>query len=294
MQKISAFILLSALCGCMTNNTLRSESAAQVNVVRLREISLGMSEEEVFRVMRYPDRNEQIEHEESCYDIWFYITRSTAIDQRALMSRNLTPLIFKDGILVAKGYDYYHSLYRRSQEPQIEDRPTFKQQEKKPVEDKGLEKALEPTPSEIKKQKEKALQSPKKVETKPKTPAPIQQSIPKQPAQQPSKPAPSTDQPSSTRPSTLPQSQKVPPHPIQPQPKDQQGPLAPTEMHKQGVVSMCSRPSSVQNMRQPPPPPPKKKNSEDESQEEKEEDPSWDEQDQQMQEQQEEQNFDFW
>lgn len=111
------FVLaLFLFSGCMANQGLSTGTAAQVNIYRLSEICLGMSEEQVFQIMRYPTRNEQIDLQEGCYDIWFYITRSTVLDQRELKPHNLTPLIFKDGVLVGKGYDYYNHLLKKQAE----------------------------------------------------------------------------------------------------------------------------------------------------------------------------------
>lgn len=118
-----AFILflLLPLAGCLPNNGLGSGSAAQINIYRLHQICLGMSEEEVFQIMHYPEIDEQIFVKDACYDIWFYVTRTTALGQTGLRPHNLTPLIFKDGVLIEKGYDYY--LYLRKQAKKEESQP---------------------------------------------------------------------------------------------------------------------------------------------------------------------------
>ncbi len=145
----SLFVSLVLLSGCLANQGLGTASAAEVNIYRMSEICLGMTEEEVFRIMRYPTREEEILTEEACYDIWFYITRSTALDQSELRPHNLTPLIFKDGVLVGRGYDYYNKLKAKrkpsSEAVSMSSKPTQPPKKDQPP------KPEEPQPDEEKK-----------------------------------------------------------------------------------------------------------------------------------------------
>ncbi len=122
MRKSLFYASLLCLSGCLANQGLGTGSAAQINIYKMSQICLGMSEEQVFQIMRYPEIDEQIELSDACYDIWFYITRTTALGQSELMPHNLTPLIFKDGVLVARGYDYYNRL-RAKQKEEVQSQP---------------------------------------------------------------------------------------------------------------------------------------------------------------------------
>jgi hypothetical protein len=98
------FLLLTA---CLSNNTLETHAIAENNIYRLRQLCVGMSEDEVFVRMRAPVKEEQVVIENDQYDIWFYITKRTSLDQDHLMRRNLTPLIFKNERLIGSGYTLY-------------------------------------------------------------------------------------------------------------------------------------------------------------------------------------------
>lgn len=109
--------ILAFFCqGCLSNNTLGTESMAQINVPHLQELHIGMSEEQVFQIMRAPSETDRIVLDDDCYDVWFYVTRATGLDQSRFSSRNLTPVIFKNGVFVAIGHDYYKKIVLRSKE----------------------------------------------------------------------------------------------------------------------------------------------------------------------------------
>lgn len=118
--------LLLFLVGCLANDTLETASIARNNVYKLRRLNYGMSEEEVFLRMSAPAKEEQVVIDEDQYDIWFYITRRTALDQESLVHRNLTPVIFKNGSLLGMGYTLYDRIiYQASTPKKEEQRPDF-------------------------------------------------------------------------------------------------------------------------------------------------------------------------
>jgi outer membrane protein assembly factor BamE (lipoprotein component of BamABCDE complex) len=103
-----AFIISATLVfsGCVSNNILPSSSGANLNVSRMHELSVGMTQDQVFEIMRYPMKEDQITTAEGRYDIWYYLTKSTILGQNEEVERNLTPLVFKDGIFIGKGYSF--------------------------------------------------------------------------------------------------------------------------------------------------------------------------------------------
>ena len=131
------------LSGCQSNNVLMSSSSATVNVSKLHQLQVGMTQDEVYEIMRYPIKEDQITTQDGRYDIWYYLTKTTILGQSEEVARNLTPLVFKDGIFVGMGHDYYNWLVRKSKAPAAEIPPVREERE-----NIDLEKSLTPeTPS---------------------------------------------------------------------------------------------------------------------------------------------------
>ena len=152
-----------------------SKSIAHNNLDKISQLEIGMTQNEVYQIMRAPSNEDQLITGEGCYDIWFYITRSNALDPCHLVSRGLTPLVFKDGVFVGMGRQYYSQLIQKSKEPQLEPATPTKEEE----ENLELEKTLTPLkktpamtePVKVKKQEnlelEKTLTPPKKTPVAP-------------------------------------------------------------------------------------------------------------------------------
>jgi hypothetical protein len=134
------------LTGCLSNNVLMSESIAHHNVDRMSRLQIGMTQEEVYQIMHYPSREDQIETEDGCYNIWFYLTKSNILDQSQEVARNLTPLIFKEGVFIAMGRTYYNHLVQKSNQPQIPP-PAPKSLTPEEEENIPIEETLTPSPS---------------------------------------------------------------------------------------------------------------------------------------------------
>ena len=119
-----------------------SSSSANINVYKLHKLQIGMTQEDVYEVMRYPMKEDQITTQDGCcYDIWFYLTRATILGQSEEVPRNLTPLIFKDGIFVGMGYDYYNWVIQKTKiSKEKEEVPPVKNER----ENFELEKSLTP------------------------------------------------------------------------------------------------------------------------------------------------------
>ncbi|MBU6382929.1 MAG: DUF3192 domain-containing protein [Verrucomicrobia bacterium] len=104
------FWMISAIFagGCLASNALQYEAMSETNQYRLMRIREGMSEREVLQIMRAPYNYETFDVEGDIYDIWFYVTRTTVLDQTRMVPQNLTPLAFRNGILVGRGYQWYY------------------------------------------------------------------------------------------------------------------------------------------------------------------------------------------
>ena len=97
--------LLLLLSGCSSNGNiaLTTESVSENNVSNLSRISVGMSEAQVLKIMRHPYKQESFNRIEGEYDIWFYVTRATALGQSRLVQQNLTPLVFRNPVPLCFG-----------------------------------------------------------------------------------------------------------------------------------------------------------------------------------------------
>lgn len=267
MKRLAFFLLASGLfwTGCIGNDSLGTASTAQRNIENLARLSLGMTSDQVFQIMRQPYRNEVFDFGDNHYEVWFYVTNLTLLDQKKLTQANLTPLTFKNGVLQGKGYNYYEALVSQEENKTKDQKP--------PQEDEALEKVLTP-PAGSK-------------STKPVNPPPSQ------PSQ--AKPKPSTSSKAKESPKSGP---SQPPAPKQPTPT--QGPQQTTPSKTtppQGKVSMSKKPSSTE----PPPESPKdqttlpsKKSSKNPPPQEPENNVPLKKEDEQMIQQEQEENFNFW
>jgi len=158
-QLVFGYAIL-CLTGCLTNDSLETTTIANRNVSRLRQLCIGMSEEEVFVRMRTPEKIEQVVIGEDQYDFWFYITQGTCMEQRALMHRNLTPVTFKNDRLIGIGYTIYDRIIRMASTP--ESHPKEEDQE-----DHELEKTLKPKETPKKKAPSRVSLKEQKPEKKP-------------------------------------------------------------------------------------------------------------------------------
>lgn len=141
-MRILIFSCALFLSGCVSNNTLMSSSNATMNVTRLHQLELGMTQEEVYQIMRYPSREDQFSTNEGCYDVWFYVTKSTVFGQSEEVPRNLTPVVFKEGIVIGMGYEYYNWLVKKTKNP-----PTPPPPKTQEMENFEFERSLSPPSS---------------------------------------------------------------------------------------------------------------------------------------------------
>src|SRR5690242_15759272 len=103
---IAPFLIFLSGCLPNVNQSLSTGAAASNNVYNLSRVSVGMNEAQVLQIMRHAYSQKSFEYGGDAYDVWFYITRVSGLDQSRMVPQNLTPLIFKNGILLAWGFDY--------------------------------------------------------------------------------------------------------------------------------------------------------------------------------------------
>src|SRR5579872_5592875 len=108
------WLIVSGVClaGCVSNTGLQTDAVSETNRYRLSRVRKGMYEAQVLSVMRQPYNYETFQIGEDVYDVWFYVTNPTVLGQSRMVAQNLTPLSFKNGILVGTGYDYYYFITR--------------------------------------------------------------------------------------------------------------------------------------------------------------------------------------
>ncbi|HSX38042.1 MAG TPA: DUF3192 domain-containing protein, partial [Chlamydiales bacterium] len=121
VMRVSFFsLVLSVLVsGCMPNCSLSTAGAAEVNVANLARIHRGMTQVEVLKIMRQPYEDSVFRMDNDIYDVWFYVTAPTALGQSRMVPLNLTPLTFKNGVLIGWGYSYYNYLKKMQIEGEI-------------------------------------------------------------------------------------------------------------------------------------------------------------------------------
>jgi outer membrane protein assembly factor BamE (lipoprotein component of BamABCDE complex) len=291
-------VVLFLFSSCMTNQGLSTKTSSDENVFNLSKISVGMSQCEVLRWMRQPYRSEVFTFGDETYDVWFYITRPTVLGQSRMVPQNLTPLTFKNGLLIGWGFAYYHFLVNKEAAIENPKAPTGNKKE----EDEGLEKALQMPPS--------PQNPPRPVQPQNKTPPPAPKGVPKpmqpqkktaptQPLpppsksdqgkpkpQQPKAPSPQGGMPSSPQkltpirpeplsqpPTNTPPSLNIPPlkSPPSSTPEVKPAPPAPKPPAPQKPPSKTGGELSMSSSPQPPPkpktPPPKKPPVDDEDEE---------------------------
>lgn len=136
------------LVGCMANNSLEYDSVASNNLYHIARIRKGMSEGQVVRIMHKPYSYETFEVGEDVYDVWFYVTRTTGLDQTRMVPQNLTPLTFKNGILVGTGYYWYYYVMKEQTDQAAAEAGPVEPRKTQDQEDKEFEDALKPYPDQ--------------------------------------------------------------------------------------------------------------------------------------------------
>jgi outer membrane protein assembly factor BamE (lipoprotein component of BamABCDE complex) len=101
---------LSFLMVACSHSPVGSGVVSEQNNYNLSQVRVGMSQQQVASMMGRPYKTEIYETKETTYDIWFYITKKMNFGQTHVLPRNLTPLVFQQGILQGWGRDYYRHV----------------------------------------------------------------------------------------------------------------------------------------------------------------------------------------
>jgi len=145
-MRLAFFLLgLCMLYGCMPNECLSAAAAAETNVYHISLLKSGMNQVEVLKIMRHPYSDQVYYLDEDIFDVWFYVTGNVVLGQSRMMPMNLTPLVFKNGILIGWGNGYYNMLKSRELEAErakLLPPPKAPVQENE-IENKELERSLE-------------------------------------------------------------------------------------------------------------------------------------------------------
>ena len=99
-MKITKIICAALLLGSMAGGCAWQEAAE--NLERSAALRIGMTKDDVLRIMGEPERNEIY----STPDVWFYYVRPVWIDGLATEDECM-PLVFRDGKLAGWGDEYY-------------------------------------------------------------------------------------------------------------------------------------------------------------------------------------------
>ena len=174
-MKYSRVAICGLLAGCMASNGLEYEAVSTNNLYHIARVRKGMSETQVIQIMGRPYSYESFSVADDVYDVWFYVTKTTGLDQTRMVPQNLTPLTFKNGILVGTGYSWYYYAMKEQADAVAAQNPTppEKTSEEEDVEFENALKSFHPeTPA----------------------PSPAPQTVPqtKTPPPQPARPAQTT------------------------------------------------------------------------------------------------------
>jgi len=101
-----------------------------------------MDERRVLQIMHRPYSYETYEFDGDVYDVWFYVTKPTGLDQTRMVPQNLTPLTFKNGTLVGTGYSWYYYAMNGEAAEYERDNPPPPKPKSQEVEDAEFEKTL--------------------------------------------------------------------------------------------------------------------------------------------------------
>lgn len=141
-----ALLLGLSLAGCMASNSLQYDAMAETNQYHIARVRKGMSQKQVLYIMHKPYSYESFESGDDIYDVWFYVTRTTGLDQTRMVPQNLTPLTFKNGVLVGTGYSWYYYAMREQTLAAAAENPPPEKPKSTETEDLEFEKALKTFP----------------------------------------------------------------------------------------------------------------------------------------------------
>ena len=105
---LASFFLFT---GCM-ERMMQEELAAEHNMINWQKLEIGMNETQVLNTMSFPDRKEFHVVDGREYSVWFYLTNPTKpVFVKKFSKKNFSPVVFRCGVLVGWGYDFYNYVF---------------------------------------------------------------------------------------------------------------------------------------------------------------------------------------
>lgn len=159
---ILALFLITSACAF---NPLRRSVEAENKKIEMFNLKRGMDQNDVKMALGCPHKTETINYDNQLYVVWYFITKGPYLYQTRLINENLSPVVFKDGVLVGWGWNFYNYLFDVNNAKQrkkifeknkyTDDRDEWAPNEHKIIspykksdqEDKPIEKILEAPPS---------------------------------------------------------------------------------------------------------------------------------------------------
>ena len=113
-MKIYSKLLLSFIfiyfISC-AGSPLKTSKDAEGNTINMMDVKIGMTKEEVLKILDDPYKTETKEKGKTTYDIWFYVTKGKELGQTRLINDNFTPFIFENNKIIGWGWKYYRYFF---------------------------------------------------------------------------------------------------------------------------------------------------------------------------------------
>jgi len=116
LPRFLAVILLLSIVAFISNcagSPVRTHWQAETNNANMAKLKLGMSEDEVLRIMGPPDKTEAYTIGGEPWLFWLYITEGKDIGTREWGDRNYTPVGVRSGKLSGWGRNFYQQVKQR-------------------------------------------------------------------------------------------------------------------------------------------------------------------------------------
>ena len=152
---LASFFLLS---GCM-ERMMQEELAAEHNMINWQRLEIGMNENQVLNAMSFPDRKEFHVVDGREYAVWFYLTNTTKpVFVKKFSKKNYSPVVFRNGVLIGWGYDFYNYVFDVKQEKRKMEEENRMKYTDHPEEWPAKEHRIVPAPSKKDETKKKGIE----------------------------------------------------------------------------------------------------------------------------------------
>lgn len=107
------YFLFIFLAGC-AGSPLQTSVEAEKNRMQIGDVRLGMNQAFVRNIMGPAYKKEIRTINAREYEVWYYLTKGTLLDQSRYLDENFTPFIFSENALVGWGWKYFNRLFEES------------------------------------------------------------------------------------------------------------------------------------------------------------------------------------